>query len=59
MKQGSPNIEPGAESTAESESLGSQGITFRDPETGVLYVQMQLLQVCSLPTCYFSLFKVI
>ena len=23
----------------------SQGITFRDPETGVLYVQTQLLQV--------------
>jgi hypothetical protein len=28
-----------------SNQFSSHGITFRDPETGVLYVQMQLLQV--------------
>ncbi|XP_052760343.1 uncharacterized protein LOC128203109 [Mya arenaria] len=31
-------------SSEDSERLRSHGITFRDPETGVLYVQMQLLQ---------------
>ncbi|KAH3876815.1 hypothetical protein DPMN_000665 [Dreissena polymorpha] len=30
--------------TLETDTLRSHGITFRDPETGVLYVQMQLLQ---------------
>ncbi|XP_053384447.1 zinc finger protein ZXDC-like [Mercenaria mercenaria] len=30
--------------SSSSNQLSSHGITFRDPETGVLYVQMQLLQ---------------
>lgn len=34
-----------SQTMSESEKLRSHGITFRDPETGVLYVQMQLLQV--------------
>ena len=34
-----------SQTLSESEKLRSHGITFRDPETGVLYVQMQLLQV--------------
>lgn len=31
-------------SSSFSDTLSSHGITFRDPQTGVLYVQMQLLQ---------------
>ena len=35
----------------------SQGITFRDPETGVLYVQTQLLQVRLLSAICYACFS--
>lgn len=33
------------------DGMTSRGITFRDPETGVLYLQTQLLQVSSYEGC--------
>ena len=43
-----PHLAPGDPESATfslSDVMTSQGITFRDPETGAIYVQTQLLQV--------------
>ncbi|XP_069132578.1 zinc finger protein ZXDC-like [Argopecten irradians] len=44
QQQSNVNVPTSTVSYPSSNSMTSRGITFRDPETGVLYVQTQLLQ---------------